>query len=186
MCKLKVRDFYYGAFLSALLNTPDRHLVLFDGKGKKDRRIYCLETNLSGELFIYAKCKTGMYADTEGSWHWAFQFSADEVEKIQDLYREKGNVRLALICIKKSKKRKKDIDGIESVEIELAESELAFVDYKNAMECLGVNIGTKTNQIDIKTYPNKKGLRMYGSGRSVELNGKDNTLVVPRNALDTL
>ena len=30
MCKLKIADFYYGAFLSALLNTPDGRPPLFD------------------------------------------------------------------------------------------------------------------------------------------------------------
>lgn len=186
MCKLKVTDFYYGAVPNALLNTPDRHLVLFDGAGAKERRIYCLETNQSGELYIYAKYKAEKSAADKKRWHWSFTFTSDEVTKIQELYREKGKVKLALICIKKVEKRKKKkTEDNDIIEINLAESELAFIDYEDAMDCMGVNIGTKSNQIDIVAQA-QKSLRMYGSGRSDKLNGKDNTLPVPRNVLETL
>lgn len=42
------------------------------------------------------------------------------------------------------------------------------------------------NRINIKAVDNKHGLRMYGSGLSDRLNGKDNTVKVPRDAMKAL
>ena len=56
MCKLKNTDFYYGAFLSALLNNPNGRPSLFDETNS--RRIYCLETNNNGECYFFAKYVT--------------------------------------------------------------------------------------------------------------------------------
>ena len=53
MYRLKVADFHYGAFLSALLNTPGGRPSLFDETGS--RRIYRLETNNNSECYFYAK-----------------------------------------------------------------------------------------------------------------------------------
>ena len=53
MSVLKVADFYYGAFLSALLNYGKKKSSLFDRAANKDsRRIYCLTTENSTEDYI--------------------------------------------------------------------------------------------------------------------------------------
>jgi len=83
---------------------------------------------------------------------------------------EKGNVKVVLICVKPG----------------FTDSELAIVGYEDAMDCLGVEIGTKSPRINIKAYSKKHGLRMYGSGRSDKLNGKDNTIKITRNELAAL
>ena len=168
MCKLKVQDFYYGAFLSALLNTTGSRPVLFDETGS--RRIYCLETDNMGECYVFTKFVTQKKADAQKRWRWTFLFSPAEVEKIQELHQRKANVKLALICAKEG----------------FAESELAVVDYNDAMDCLGIDKGVKTYRISIKTMDNQHGLRMYGSGRSDKFQGRDNTLKVTRKALEEL
>lgn len=168
MCKLKVQDFYYGAFLSALLNTTGSRPVLFDETGS--RRIYCLETDNAGECYVFAKFVTQKKADAQGRWHWTFNFSDSEVVKIQELYQQKSNVKLALICAKEG----------------FADSELAVIDYSEALECLGVEKGVKRYRINIKSVENQHGLRMYGSGRSDKLQGRDNTLKITRKALEEL
>lgn len=168
MCKLNVSDFYFGAFLSALLNASRSRPVLFDETGS--RRIYRLETDNAGESYVYAKFVTQKNADGKKRWRWTFNFSDAEVLRIQELYRPSNNVKLALICAK---------DGF-------AGSELAVVDYREAMDCLGVDKGVKNYRITIKTMDNQHGLRMYGSGRSDKINGKDNTLVVTRTALEDI
>lgn len=168
MCKLRMNDFYYGAFLSALLNTSGSRPVLFDETGS--RRIYLLETNNAGECYVFAKYVTGKGADAKNRWLWTFNFTDAEVLRIQELYQVKGNVKLALICVK---------DGF-------ADSELAVINYEEAMDCMGVEKGVKNLRINIKTTGGQHGLRMYGSGRSDKINGKDNTLVVTRKALEEL
>lgn len=168
MCKLNVSDFYYGAFLSALLNASGSRPVLFDESGS--RRIYRLETDNGGESYVYAKFVTQKSADGKNRWRWTFSFSDAEVQRIQELYSSNGNVKLALICAKEG----------------FVDSELAMVGYHAAMDCLGVDKGVKNYRITMKTMDNQHGLRMYGSGRSDKVNGKDNTLVVTRKALEEI
>lgn len=177
MCKLKAADFYYGAFLSALLNTPGGRPSLFDETDS--RRIYCLETNNNDACYFFTKYiqerknkqekeeKKDKKVKNDSVHHWVFQFTDAEIEKLQELYEEKGRVKVVLIGVKKG----------------FANSELAIIDFEDAMDCLGVGIGVKSYRIDIKALPNKHGLRMYGSGRSDKLNGKENTLKVDRNTL---
>lgn len=168
MCKLKNTDFYYGAFLSALLNNPNGRPSLFDETNS--RRIYCLETNNNGECYFFAKYVTAQKNKNDSFSHWIFNFTTAEISKLQELHREKGQVKVVLICVKEG----------------FSDSELAIISYQEAAECLGMDSGVTPYRINIKAYPKKHGLRMYGSGRSDMLNGKDNTLPVPRNVLDTL
>lgn len=168
MCKLKVADFYYGAFLSALLNTPGGRPSLFDESGS--RRIYRLETNNNEECFFFVKYVSDIKTKNDSFNHWVFIFTPAEISKLQELYREKGNVKVVLICVK---------DGF-------SDSELAIVSYEDAMDCLGATVGVKSYRINIKAYNKKHGLRMYGSGRSDFQNGQDNTLRVSRKEIRTL
>ena len=168
MCKLKVVYFYYGAFLSALLSTPGGRPSLFDETGS--RRIYRLETNNNNECYFIAKYVTDLKTKTDAFNHWVFIFSPAEVKKMQELHREKGNVKVVLICVKEG----------------FSDSELAIINYEDVMDCLGVDAGVKSYRINIKAYNKKHGLRMYGSGRSDKLNGKDNTLKVARQELVAL
>lgn len=168
MCKLKVADFYYGSFLSALLNTPGGRPSLFDETGS--RRIYRLETNNNEECYFFAKYVKDTTRKSEQFSHWVFNFTEAEVSKLQELHAERGNTKLVLICVK---------DGF-------ADSELAIVDYDDAADCLGIQRGVKAHRINIKTYDKKHGLRMYGSGRCDKLDGKDNTLRISRKELAAL
>lgn len=168
MCKLKARDFYYGAFLSALLNTPGGKPSLFDETDS--RRIYCLETNNNDECFFFAKYVKDKKAKTDRFSHWIFNFTDAEVEKLQELYTEKNNVKLVLICVKEG----------------FTDSELAIIDYDDAMDCLGLHRGVKSYRINVKAFGNKHGLRMYGSGRSDKVDGYDNTIRISRKELAQL
>ena len=168
MSKLKVADFYYGAFLSDLLNTPGGRPSLFDETGS--RSIYRLETNNNEESYFFAKYVTDIKNKNDSFNHWIFNFTPAEIAKLQELHEEKGRVKVVLICVKES----------------LADSELAIIDYDDAMNCLGVNTGVKPYRINIKAYSKKHGLRMYGSGRADKLDGKDNTIRITRQELVSL
>ena len=166
MCKLKVADFYYGAFLSALLNTPGGRPSLFDETSS--RRIYRLETNNNKECYFYTKYVTVKKNKSDNFYHWIFNFSEAETGKLNELYNLKHNVKLVLICVKAG----------------FTGSELAIIDYEDAIDCLGCEKGfNPPYRINIKAYDKKHGLRMYGLGRSDKINGKDNTLLISRNEL---
>lgn len=168
MCKLKAVDFYYGSFLSALLNTPGGRPSLFDATDS--RRIYRLETNNNEECYFFAKYVYEVKNKTDRFSHWAFPFTEAEIAKLQELHEEKGRVKLVLICVK---------EGFKN-------SELAIVEYDDAMDCLGVDRGVSPYRISVKAIEGKHGLRVYGSGRSDKMNGKDNTLHISRKELKNL
>lgn len=170
MSKLTAEDFYYGAFLSALLNnSPDGKPCLFDDPGSDSRRIYRLETNHNGEAFFYCKYRTSPSKSNDGLL-WTFQFTDEEVKTLQNLHNRNEQLRIVLICAKKC----------------ITKSELAIVNSDEAFDCLGIERGVKKYSISIKYLKNKHGLRMYGSGRSDKVDGKDNTLVVRRNRIKHL
>ena len=98
------------------------------------------------------------------------QFHPAEISKLQELHREKAQVKMVLICEKEG----------------LSDSKLAIVSYQDAVDCLGTDAGVTPYRINIKPYQKKHGLRMYGSGRSDKLDGKDNTILVARKELAAL
>ena len=169
MSVLKIADFYYGAFLSALLNYAGKKPSLFDQSSS--RRIYRLTTdNTPKDYMIYTKYVLARKNKSDEFDHWIFQFTEEEIQKLISMQKESRNVQLALICVKEG----------------LKDSEIALVDYNMAMDCMGIGTGIKSYRINIKAVDNKHGLRMYGSGRSDRLNGKDNTVKVSRDAMKSL
>lgn len=183
MSMLNKVDFYYGAFLSALLNYGRQKPSLFDKCDNNDsRRIYRLTTESStNDYIIFTKYVMARNNQTEKYEHWIFNFTEDEIDTLTDLQEKCHNVKLALICLKKG----------------LAGSETALLDYEVAMECLGVDKGIKSRTINIKHYKKakkgegakgtgKNGLRAYGSGRDEKIGSKDNTIEISRDALKKL
>lgn len=172
MSVLKPADFYYGAFLSALLNYAGKKPSLFDSSTTDSRRIYCLTTDKSKQDYlIYTKYGTVRKSKTEKKGYWSFTFTQYEVDKIVELQQQSGNACVALICLKE----------------ELKDCELAFLRYDVAADCLGISERKSSYRINVIAIDNKHGLRVYGSGR-VRKNpdGKDNMVNVPRDALKEL
>ena len=92
MCKLKAADFYYGAFLSALLNTPGGRPSLFDETGS--RRIYRLETNNNGECYYFAKYVAAQKNKTETFNHWISTSPLLKSTKCRNCIRKRDRSRL--------------------------------------------------------------------------------------------
>jgi len=169
MAMLKTADFYYGAFLSALLNYAGKKPSLFDKT--ESRRIYKITTeNSKKDYIIFTKAVNERKNKADEFRHWIFNFTQDEVDTLQKLNVENGNVKLSLICFTD----------------DLNNGEIAFIDYGEAMECMGVTKNISPYRINIKAIEGKQGLRMHGSGRSDMLDGKDNTIHLSRNALKYL
>lgn len=172
MSVLKPVDFYYGAFLSALLNYAGKKPSLFDAPTTESRRIYCLTTdNSTKDYLIYTKHGSVRKSKTGKKDHWIFPFTQAEVDKFVELQQQSGNACVALICLKE----------------ELKDCELAFLRYDDAADCLGIDEKRSTYRINVVALDNKHGLRVYGSGRDRRTpDGKDNMLNVARDALKEL
>ena len=171
---LKAADFYYGAFLSALLNYAGKKPSLFDEIPKgKDRRIYRLTTqNSPQEYIIYTKYVNIQKNKSTDVRHWIFGFSSEELQKIIDLKQQGYDIKFAFICVQE------DLKGCE----------LAVVDYNRVLKCIGIEKGIKKTsyRINIKAFGKKHGLRMYGSGLSDKTDGRDTMLKLDRDALKDL
>lgn len=139
MSVLKIADFYYGAFLSALLNYAGKKPSLFDQSSS--RRIYRLTTdNTPKDYMIYTKYVLARKNKSDEFDHWIFQFTEEEIQKLISMQKESQNVQLALICVKEG----------------LKDSEIALVDYNMAMDCMGIGTGIKSYRINIKAVDNKQ------------------------------
>lgn len=170
---LKVADFYYGAFLSALLNYGGKKPSLFDNAATNSRRIYRLATSNSlNDYIFYTKYSTQGRAG-KNSVSWSFPFTADEIQTVENLSKEGFCVKFAFICIQD--------------DLKLKDCELAIVHYDQFLDCTGINKGIKAPyRINIKAIDGKRGLRMYGSGLSDKVHGQDNMLRVDRAELKNL
>ena len=163
MCKAHKSDFYYGSFLSQLINNGKTPAIV---ESEDRRSIYSLTTD-KGNYTIYSK-----YVSTprgrDNSCLWNFIFTKDEVEAIKH-YKDNGRKFLfALICGKKR----------------LQESEFAVLTLDEARDCLGFNYTTDTYRLTIKYEKRRKGLGLYGTSRSDRNHdGSDNTLRISREVL---
>ena len=77
---LKIADFHYGAFLSALLNYGKKKPSLFDKSESNDsRRVYRLTTdNSPNDYIIFTKAVMAQNNKTEKFEHWIFNFDKME------------------------------------------------------------------------------------------------------------
>jgi hypothetical protein len=146
-------DFYYGAFLSGLVNSGFVPAII----EKSDlRRIYKLATNF-GDYIIYTKylskpAKEGKYK------LWNFNFNVDEMNRI--LQDETINM-FAFIC------------GVK----DLVNSEIIILSNEQFKQCIGINFKVKNRRISVKSEKGTRNYLVYGTG--VEL--KNNPLRVTKN-----
>jgi len=165
---LKTSDFYYGAFLSALLNTAGKKPTLIDRDEKSDsRRVYRLTTDSGTEdCTIFAKyLSTPTSSTIDGNQRWCFQFTNAEISTFQELYASNSNLKFVFICGNSP----------------FHKSEIALIDYSQTVECLGLSL--RSHNINIIQMPNKHHLRIYGSGHDDKVKGSDNTIKISRRAI---
>lgn len=168
MTKIRKADFYYGSLLSVFINDGIAPAIVEPGES---RRIYSITID-QGEYGIYTK-----YASMPGKRKnkhikiWSFSFSAEELERIKQ-YQDNGkNYLFAFICGAHDK---------------MQNSEIAVLTLEQAKDCLDLDFKRESYRITVKAIKGERGLRVYGTGRADQLNGKDNTLRIKRGALPIL
>jgi len=165
MTKIRKADFYYGSLLSVFINNGIAPAIVEPGE---NRRIYSVTTD-QGEYEIYTKyASMPAKRKNEHIKIWTFSFSAEEVERIKQ-YRDNGKKCVfAFICGAHDK---------------MQNSEIAVLTLEQAKDCLDLDFKRDSHRITVKAIKGLQGLRVYGTGRSDQLNGKDNTLRIRRVAL---
>ncbi len=165
MTTIRKADFYYGSLLSVFINNGMAPAIVEPGE---NRRIYSVTTD-EGEYEIYTK-----YASMPGKRKnkhtkiWTFSFSTEEMERIKQ-YRDNGKkYAFAFVCGQHNK---------------MQDSEIAILTLEQAQDCLDIDFQRENHRITVKAIKGRRGLGVYGTGRADQLNGKDNTLRIKRDAL---
>jgi len=133
-----------------------------------ERRIYSVTTN-QGEYEIYTKyVSMPAKRKDEGNKMWTFSFSSKELQTIEKYQNNGKNHVFALIC---------------GVHEKMQNSEIAVLTLEEVKDCLDPSLKRKNHRIVVRVGKRQRNLRVYGTGRADQLNGKDNTLQIRRGAL---
>lgn len=165
MTKIRKADFYYGSLLSFFINNGIAPAIVEPGES---RRIYSVTTDQE-EYEIYTK-----YASMPGKRKnehikiWTYSFSGEELERVKQCQKNGDKYLFAFICGAHDK---------------MQNSEIAVLTLEQAKDCLGLDFKRESYRITVKAVKGGQGLRVYGTGRTDQLNGKDNTLRIKRGAL---
>ena len=166
---LKKADFYYGSFLSILINggiVP----ALFE-KDYENRQIYKFSTNEDNYL-MYTKFSTSPTGTKDFTW--AFNFTDKELQEIKNLVEENGSIQFACICCQKS--------------INDTNQEIAIVYWDEFIQCVDIEKVEfqGTQRLSVKLMKGARTFRIYGSKLPDRLEEQDNTIKIERNRITTL
>lgn len=141
-------DFYYGAFLSQLVNSGFAPAII---ENSDKRRIYKLATNY-GDFKVYTKY-VSKQANKGQDKLWHFPFNTDELNNI--LQDESINM-FAFIC------------GVE----DLVNSEIAILNREQFNRCIGVDFKTENRRVSVKSEKGSWNYLLYGTGLELKVDAQ--------------
>lgn len=146
-------DFYYGAFLSQLVNSGFAPAII---ENSDKRRIYKLTTDY-GDFKVYTKYLSKP-ANKSQNKRWDFPFNIEELNNI----RQDTSINMyAFIC------------GVE----DLVNSEIVILNAEQFNECIGVDFITENRRVSVKSEKGTWNYSVYGTG--LEL--KETSLKITKN-----
>ena len=165
----KKADFYYGAFLSVLVNNGICP-ALIEKDGDLHRRRFRITTN-NGEYEIYCKYKSDPTGNTDPNW--AFTFQPREVKELHSLLADNKKVVFAFICVQK--------------ELTSPKQELALVEKNEFIKCVELNTyKDSAPRLSVKAIKSSNYLRIYGNKLSDKIGKEDSTIRIKRNRVSIL
>jgi hypothetical protein len=144
----KKTDFYYGAFISALLNKVVKVALIDRGENEFSRRRLQITTDKS-EYEFYCK-----HANTKSNKHpylWNFHFTPNEIDELKDMFASGLVGMVALICLQG--------------DIASQYQELAIISESEFKKCAGDNKPYKNSnlKISVKSAKGSPYLAVYGT-----------------------
>ncbi len=162
--KLNKSDFYYGAFLTKVLDNGNKPALISKDMG---RCIYKLTTNKK-DYIVYMK-----YASNVNKRYrrWAFNYTDNNIEEITR-YIDKGEeIIFAYICTYKN----------------LKDSEIGIANLEELKKCIDPECyRNQSNRVTIYKKKHSPVLRMYGTKRADIKDGEDYTIHLDRNRINEL
>ncbi|GED18939.1 hypothetical protein [Kurthia gibsonii] len=141
-------DFYYGAFLSQLVNSGFAPAII---ENSDKRRIYKLATDY-GDFKVYTKY-VSKQANKGQNKLWHFPFNTDELNNI--LQDESINM-FAFIC------------GVA----DLVNSEIAILNREQFNECIGIGFKTENRRVSVKSEKGARNYLIYGTGLELKVDAQ--------------
>lgn len=141
-------DFYYGAFLSQLVNSGFVPAII---ENSDKRRIYKLATDY-GDFKVYTKY-VSKQANKGQNKLWHFPFNTDELNNI--LQDESINM-FAFIC------------GVA----DLVNSEIAILNREQFNECIGIGFKTENRRVSVKSEKGAWNYLIYGTGLELKVDAQ--------------
>ncbi len=158
-------DFYYGAFLSVLINKGINPAIVELGE---KRNIYKITTD-NGTYKVYTKYTVN---SNPKDILWNVIFTEKEAEEISKLIDTEDDILFVVICAyKQLKNNNTEIAILKADELELKEC----VD-------LGCNIN-KNLRLSIRKKKHSPYLSVYGTHRADKVDGEDNTIKISRQRI---
>jgi hypothetical protein len=169
---IRKADYYYGSLLSVLVNgglVP----ALFE-KENDNRQIYEVTTD-KGTYLIYTKYNTTPSGSKDFTW--SFSFSDNEIKEINKLHLESSKEKEIIFAFICAQRQLNDSNQV-----------IAIVHWNEFLECVDIQKQQTrgTSRLSIKAVKGSPKLRLYGSKRADVLDGKDNTIKIERNRLNSL
>lgn len=161
---LNKSDFYYGAFLTKVLDQGKKPALVSRGGG---RCIYKVTTDKK-EYTVYIK-----YATNRRKTHkrWTYYYTENNIEEIRKYIENDQEIIFAYICSY----------------TDLNDSEIAISTLRELEACIDFEYDEdETNRVIIHKKRYSPSLRMYGSKRPEMKDGLDNTIELDRNRINEL
>lgn len=156
-------DFYYGSFLSVLINNGGKPAIVEVGD---KRNIYEITTD-NRSYITYAKYVVN---SNEKDNLWNITFSRDEIEEIKKLKQKNKELLFVSICTYKK--------------IKTRNTEMVILNLKDFEDCIDLNCNVNSNfRISIRKMKNSPNYQVYGTHRADKIDKKDNTIKVPRRRI---
>lgn len=155
-------DFYYGAFLSVLINNGINPAIVENGP---KRNIYAITTD-KGDYKIYTKYVVNK---NQKDTLWNIIFSTGEIQEINELI-DKDNIIFVFICAFKKVKNNN--------------TEIALLSVDDVRKCIDLSCTVNSRlRISIRKVKHSPNLWVYGTHRECKIGGSDNTIKIPRKRI---
>ena len=171
MCNIATKNYHHGLLLMKMCAAGKSPRELDTSGMGISSPVYWLPSDGEGkgQAYIAKRVKAGKSVSGRYD-RWSYVFTDKEVRDLVKLHDAEYDAFVCLVGF-----------------VEDGEPEMAFISYKDAIDCLGVKLGTRgTRSISVRRAPRGKYLRLHGSGRADKIGGKDNSIPVKRNAVPSL
>lgn len=161
--RIRKTDFYFGAFLSVIINHGIEPKFIESGVTGKTYRISNKENKISRNIFLKYRTSPMGYND-----YWNINFTKNDIDMMKKHSLENNTCLVGLILTDNN------LDGDNT--------EFLIVTIEELKECIDFESEDK-RRLSIQKVSDSQDLRIYGSIREAKSYGADNRIRINRNRI---